>query len=582
VTDSLLRKYRIYPRMARWFNPVLLAKLLNNVTVSGRFGQYADRRLIVAALDTQTPEKLFERAEKFKERLKPDGKDSVWIDWVADLGDGFDSTYAIACLLAKKKLTVNGETLPRGQALIMGGDEVYPTATADAYRNQLVQPYAWAFPDHDKKSDEGVPLLAIPGNHDWYDGLVLFLAFFCREDPKHFGSWRTCQRRSYFAVQLTETCWLWATDIQLQNDIDQPQADYFKTIASRMEPGSRIILCGAEPGWQYTKTNSKAWDNLGYVIRIAMNANCGFTIPLVLSGDTHHYSRYIADDGTQFITSGGGGAFRHPTHHLENESTVWWYDRNKKLSLATLQHNEAERSRKWAWPKRWAEWACYPSKPVSLRLLWRDLFFALYNWDFSLLMGICYWLMGIALTLRDQWDTYLIVTVIFMATIMGYTVHQEKTKRSAVIITSALHALAQAAIVIYAARFFANWNEANVVLTSEWWRIWEWLGLILVEMGTTGFLVGSTLFGLNLLITCALFRMNYNDAFSAFRMNRYNNFLRLCIHGDNVEVFVIGLENVPKRSGWVPNPNKEEGNQDEPAYIPSEPLQPHLIDKFTV
>ena len=62
--DSLLRKYRIYPRMARWFNPVLLAKLLNNVIVSSRFSQYADRRLIVAALDTQTPEKLFrERRE---------------------------------------------------------------------------------------------------------------------------------------------------------------------------------------------------------------------------------------------------------------------------------------------------------------------------------------------------------------------------------------------------------------------------------------------------------------------------------------------------------------------------------------
>jgi hypothetical protein len=101
-------------------------------------------------------------------------------------------------------------------------------------------------------------------------------------------------------------------------------------------------------------------------------------------------------------------------------------------------------------------------------------------------------------------------------------------------------------------------------------------------MGVTGFLVGSTLFGLNLLITCALFRMNFNDAFSAFRMNRYNNLLRLRIHGDNVDVFAIGLNDVPKRPDWVPNPNREDGNQDESAYIPSKPLQPHLIEKFTI
>ena len=42
-----------------------------------------------------------------------------------------------------------------------------------------------------------------------------------------------------------------------ETDIDQPQADYFKAIASRMDPGSKIILCSAEPGWQYTKTNRK-------------------------------------------------------------------------------------------------------------------------------------------------------------------------------------------------------------------------------------------------------------------------------------------------------------------------------------
>ena len=46
---------------------------------------------------------------------------------------------------------------------------------------------------------------------------------------------------------------------------------------------------------------------------------------MLLSGDTHHYSRYAAKDRTQFVTSGGGGAFRHPTRHIANEAALAWF-----------------------------------------------------------------------------------------------------------------------------------------------------------------------------------------------------------------------------------------------------------------
>jgi hypothetical protein len=110
--------------MARWFDPVLLLKLLNNVFLSSIFGQYADRRLIIAALDTATPDEHFKRADSFQDRLTKNTDGSMWIDWVADLGDGFDSTYAMASLLSRKELKLADTPLPRGQALIMGGDDV--------------------------------------------------------------------------------------------------------------------------------------------------------------------------------------------------------------------------------------------------------------------------------------------------------------------------------------------------------------------------------------------------------------------------------------------------------------------------
>jgi hypothetical protein len=132
MADKLLNDTKTYPRMAHWFNPVLLLQLLNNVVVSSMFGQYADRRLMIAALDTVPPEEHARRAEEFRSRLEPDKDGGVWIDWVADLGDGFDSTYAVASLLAKRELKVGDVDLPRGQALVMGGDEVYPKATRQA------------------------------------------------------------------------------------------------------------------------------------------------------------------------------------------------------------------------------------------------------------------------------------------------------------------------------------------------------------------------------------------------------------------------------------------------------------------
>src|SRR5207244_3464111 len=104
----------------------------------------------------------------------------------------------IASLLAQPNVKIGNDELPRGKLLVMGGDEVYPTASASDYAKRTSTPYWAAFPK--LRPGEKHPLLyAIPGNHDWYDGLTAFLAFFCRIDrPVHFGGYETRQRRSYF------------------------------------------------------------------------------------------------------------------------------------------------------------------------------------------------------------------------------------------------------------------------------------------------------------------------------------------------------------------------------------------------
>src|SRR5882724_7108171 len=97
-----LEELKKYPTMTSWFRPGLLAKLLWRVIVSEVFGQYADRRLIVAALDPVKEGDLLQRARQFvpetpfaNEDERPptlftkDEGGAVWIDFVADLGDGF-------------------------------------------------------------------------------------------------------------------------------------------------------------------------------------------------------------------------------------------------------------------------------------------------------------------------------------------------------------------------------------------------------------------------------------------------------------------------------------------------------------
>ncbi|MEH2614344.1 hypothetical protein [Bradyrhizobium sp. AZCC 1693] len=626
-----LKDYRTYPRMVRWFNPILLVKLLNNVVTSAMFGQYADRRLMIAALDTVPPEKHLERATAFVDEFSPEGTGPVWFDFVADLGDGFDSTFAVACLLARKECEVEGKKLPRGQMLIMGGDEVYPLASAQTYRNQLFQPYRWAFPDPDRKDPNGVPLFAIPGNHDWYDGLVQFLAYFTPTRPTHFGGWRTHQKRSYFAIQLTKTWWLWAMDIQLAEDLDQPQADYFEMIAraNELRRGSRIILCTAEPGWLYTDTNTNSWEIVDYALSIIKRADKQLTIPLLLSGDTHHYSRYQAVDGTQFVTSGGGGAFLHPTHQLEKDVSVRWNSRKVKLTLAdkATEVQDTEQATAIKQPEvppeqgstakqapTATEPAVYPSIRVSQDLLRQNIWFAFKNWDFSILMGLVYFAVGVLIGLRDEIDAYIAVALIIGSGIIGYTTDQEKVslgeifrtwrirrirpdefdalaieklwlqfqKAMIVIGTSLVHVTAHVVTAILAARWFTACNAEHFTLAGEWYSVWTWVSLLLLEMGAVGFLFGSTYFGLNMLLTCRWLRMNRNDAFSALRIGRYNNFLRLRIEGDEVQIHAIGLENVPQRDDWNDNQKYEIGNPDEPRWVPSKPLAPHLIETFTV
>src|SRR5690606_40600271 len=96
------------------------------------FGNYADRRETQAALNDPIAIDAWEKQmEEYTQN------DEIWIDFISDTGDGFNSTYSVALLAAQKELQFDTDEgkliLPQAKILIMGGDQIYPTPTGELY-----------------------------------------------------------------------------------------------------------------------------------------------------------------------------------------------------------------------------------------------------------------------------------------------------------------------------------------------------------------------------------------------------------------------------------------------------------------
>ncbi len=299
----------------RWFHPFELARAGVRAVLAEMFGAYADKRELQAALYASS--RVAHRYLQLDpaDSSSPERKE-IWLDFVADLGDGFNATFAVASLLAREQLVLahEGRSYPteRGALLVMGGDEVYPGADRVEYAERTVGPYRAALPF--VADERAAPhLFALPGNHDWYDGLSAFLRQFTQR--RWIGGWRTQQERSYFVLELPQRYWLWGIDIQLHADVDGPQLAYFELAATRLGPGHSVILCTAEPSWvDVANGQSEGYRNLAFLESKVLAR--GARLVLVLTGDSHHYARFREQSGRTYITAGGGGAFLHGTHTL--------------------------------------------------------------------------------------------------------------------------------------------------------------------------------------------------------------------------------------------------------------------------
>jgi len=569
--------------MVRWYNVSLLAATGLKTLVSSLFGNFADKREIQAALSDKSS---FDYSDK----------DVCWLDYIADLGDGFDATYTMAHLLAQGKLTVAGEDIPRGKVLVMGGDEVYPTPELIEYKNRLQGPYKAAFPWKDNDSDRP-HLFAIPGNHDWYDGLTNFIKLFCQE--RAIGNWLTQQKRSYFAIKLPHRCWLWGIDVQLHADIDRPQREYFTEIAeNEMQEGDHIILCTAEPAWIFhaLQRGNDSYERLQFFIdkhillkdpRDHKEPSKNLHLMAVLSGDLHHYSRYEVDEGRgeQLITAGGGGAFTHPTHILKDE-------------IETVNGRAASLKK------------VYPSRQESWGMAFRNLLFPFINREMAMMLGFIYlfivWflqsmaedsvtyeLSQLAYSFENLGAVFLIINqalaqnplsiILNLILIVGILAFTDTAfgKGKLNWIAGVLHGFAHVINLYVLLWLFsrvnfliADWAAVEGIKTAlaEWHlSSLTYTIFFVAEMMLIGSLSAGFIFGLYLLASILIFESHPTEAFSSFRGKDFKNFLRIRVDREGVTIYPIGVKHVV--TNW-----KNKGTPEKPRFEGSK-LEYDLIEQ---
>ncbi len=591
--------------MTRWYTPKLGLRTGVRVVLSSVFGNFADRRTIMA-LESPASDAALDPAMDYG-GVVPEG--GFWLDYMSDTGDGYDATFAMARMLAQEGLTPAGseEALKQGRVLVLGGDEVYPDPSKDEYQRRFIDPFEAASRTERGAETGGADMYALPGNHDWYDGLIAFGHLFCRRRIKvpgqatvsrpgrRIGFWNTQQTRSYFALKLPGNWWLWAVDSQLAGYVDQAQVEYFAHVGRHwMDAGSNVVLAVSSPGWvgAAQALDQKAFLQFDYVSTLAERIKDpegnpkDHRVRLILTGDHHHYVRYEergpegpvqSDDGQAprprtLIVAGGGGAFLHPTHHLDP------VERHPLEGKAEERNGLTERQFRIAHKANGAE-ALYPSRDDSRALTKNNLAFAFLNpgmtttlfgiylffiWTLSLWSEALHGQTLLALIAGQSWwsalctyaglithaPTHLLAVLGSFAAYYTFTGAARWRVRW---IAGGLHWLAQTLGAL-----LTGWGVLQLFSPAQGGAAAFPEFPIVVLGAACAALVSATLFGLYLWIMLNVFGRHYNEAFSSIRIDQFRNFLRLKIDGNGgLTVYPIGLREVPRSDDAYRAPKPE-------------------------
>ncbi|WP_233510890.1 metallophosphoesterase family protein [Actinomadura craniellae] len=256
---------------------------------------------------------------------------------LGDTGEGDRSQYAVV----PPMLAVGADT----DFMVVCSDVIYPAGELDGYPGKFFRPYA----------DYQAPIYAIPGNHDWYDGLTGFMRVFCdvtgdaepppwrgplgpllrrlwwRPGPAaaatlaEVGKWRADERRHpfqpgpYWAVD-TPSLRIVGIDTGITGGIDRDQAAWLRRVSAGDKP--KLLVTG-KPLYVDDSSRPGPIEGGGTIDEIVRDPDHHYVA--AIGGDIHNYQRYpvpVGDRVIQYVVSGGGGAFMHATHTIPKTTVV--------------------------------------------------------------------------------------------------------------------------------------------------------------------------------------------------------------------------------------------------------------------
>ncbi|HZG90018.1 MAG TPA: hypothetical protein VEZ42_07365, partial [Pseudonocardia sp.] len=270
-------------------------------------------------------------------------RDRISVALLGDPGEGDASQYVVVPVLER----VAGDT----DLAVLCSDVIYPAGGITEYADRFYRAYA----------DYPGPIYALPGNHDWYDGLTGFMTTFC-DAPPDAGApsftvsgpwWKRLLRAVLWrraplgtAEDLADMRWyrdaepqqagqpgpycaidagpvrLVLIDTGIDGHIDVEQADWLRRVSAGDRP--KILFTG-RPLYTYAELQRspiRAADGteLGDVNEIVTDPAHHYIA--AIGGDDHNYQRYpvrLRDGRTvQYVVAGGSGAYLSATHQIPN------------------------------------------------------------------------------------------------------------------------------------------------------------------------------------------------------------------------------------------------------------------------
>ncbi|NGN91301.1 hypothetical protein G5C66_00925 [Nocardioides sp. KC13] len=301
---------------------------------------------------------------------------------IGDTGEQDPSQYVVAPALARAA-AARPDREQAGFVLVLS-DVIYPSGNVNDYVDGFYKPYrSNRVPGLKAPADvrtefalpEDVPVYAMPGNHDWYDGLYGFAHqfLFAADEPPtwprellapsfddrlgawqlirdRFGRimWRTpsepvgnaltsrwgepagggpapesqLQPAPYFVIE-TEHVDLVCIDTGIDGTIDERQFTWLRSLGGEkpkiLMTGKPLFVNGERRKGEVSGRPDKT------VYDVVAESEHGYVA--TVGGDTHNFQLYdphsegSSRDGLWHIVSGGGGAYTHATHPIRTAAS---------------------------------------------------------------------------------------------------------------------------------------------------------------------------------------------------------------------------------------------------------------------